>query len=94
MCAEITFPKSLRRIGKINQSDFEGNAPGTLLFMGLENSSRAPLAQLVFIQRPEGWNKMFKADTSTWEEVIHVDTGKKLYEEADFGPLAALKSRE
>ena len=81
-------------MGKINQSEFEGNAPGTLLFMGPDSSSRAPLAQLVFIHRPEGWNRMFRADTNTWEEVIHVDTGKKLYEEVDFGPLAALKSRK
>lgn len=79
-------------IGKINQSEFEGKAPETLLFMGPKASSQLPFGRLVFVHRPEGWNKMFRADTQTWEEVVHIGTGKGLYETSDFSPLAALKA--
>jgi hypothetical protein len=93
----ITFPLVSDQdvspfMGKINESEFEKKAPGTLLFLGESLTSGNPLATLVFVYRTEGWNKLFRADTKTWEEVIHADTGKKLYEEVDFSPLAAMKS--
>ena len=86
--APITSPL----LGKINDSEFEGKHTGTLLFMGQKASSDSPAGRLIFVYRPEGWNKMFRADTQTWEEVVHVGTGKGLYEAADFSPLAGLKA--
>lgn len=77
--------------GKINDAAFEGRAPETVWFAGPQGSSKDPLARLVFVHRPEGWNKLFRPDTNTWEDVIHVATKKKLYEAVDFGPLAAMK---
>jgi hypothetical protein len=79
-------------MGKINQSEFEGKAPGTLFFMGPKVSTTSSMGRLVFVDRPEGWNKVFRADTQTWEEVVHINTGKGLYEAADFSPLGALKT--
>jgi len=79
-------------VGKINQNEFEGKAPGTLMFMGSQASSREPSAKLGFVYRPEGWNTLFNPATQKWEEVVHVTTGKPLYEAADFSPLAAMKT--
>jgi hypothetical protein len=79
-------------IGKINESGFEGKAPATLMFMGPQASSREPLAKLGFVYRPEGWNALFNPATQKWEEVVHVATGKPLYEAVDFSPLAAMKA--
>lgn len=77
---------------RINKSTLEGKAPGTLLLMGSNASSTRPDGKIVFLYRPEGWNRVFRADTRTWDEVVAADTGKRLYEMADFTPLAALKA--
>ena len=91
----FSWPGAIQRfepyMGKINDAVFEGKAPETVWFAGLQGSSKDLLARLVFVHRPEGWNKLFRPDTNTWEEVIHVATKQKLYEAVDFGPLAALK---
>jgi hypothetical protein len=79
-------------IDKVNKQEFEGKAPGTLLFLGLKASTKAPWAKLGFVYRPEGWNKMFRADKNTWEEVVDRATRKPLYESLDFSPLADLKT--
>jgi hypothetical protein len=79
--------------GKINQEQFEGKAPGTVLFMGTRASSESPFAQLLFVHRPEGWNSLFRAESNSWEEVVHKETGETLYKPIDFGPLAALKNQ-
>jgi hypothetical protein len=79
-------------MGKINENEFEGKAPGTLMFMGPQATSREPFAKLGFVYRPEGWNTLFNPATEKWEEVVHVATGKPLYEAADFSPLAAMKT--
>jgi hypothetical protein len=79
-------------MGKVNRDEFEGKAPGTLMFMGPRASSRDPFAKLGFVYRPEGWNTLFNPATQKWEEVVHVATGKPLYETADFSPLAAMKT--
>src|SRR5207244_616318 len=78
--------------GRINATPFEGRAPGTVYFVGPQGGSGRALVELVFIHRPEGWNTVFRADTNSWEEVVHVHTGKQLYESADFGALQALKT--
>jgi len=79
-------------IVKINEHEFEGKAPGTLMFMGPQASSGEPSAKLGFVYRPEGWNTLFNPATQKWEEVVHVETGKRLYQTADFSPLAAMKT--
>jgi hypothetical protein len=78
--------------GKVNEHSFEGMGPETVLFMGANSSSRRPTATLLFIHRPEGWNKVFRPDKQIWDEVVFAATGKKLFESADFAPLAALKA--
>jgi hypothetical protein len=78
--------------GKINSSEFEGKAPGTVMFAGPRVYSVGPTAVLGFVYRPEGWNKVFREATRTWEEVRLAATNEPLYEEVDFSPIAALKS--
>jgi hypothetical protein len=79
-------------MGRINAAGFEGKEPGTVIYVGPQGSSGRPLGELVFVHRPEGWNTLFRPDTGRWEEVVHGETGKKLYESADFSTLAALKT--
>ena len=62
------------------------------MFIGAEGSSEKTLAELGFVHRPEAWNTLFRAVTNSWEPVVHVKTGKGLYESADFTPLQALKT--
>ncbi len=89
------FTEAARRlIGHINASTFEGRVPGTVYFLGPQGSSGKALGELLFIYRPEGWNTLFRADTNSWQEVVHVQTGEKLYQTADFGPLQAMKSEQ
>ena len=78
--------------GKINSSEFEGKAPGTVMMEGPRVYSVGPIMVLGFIYRPEGWNKVFREDSRTWEEVRLAATNKPLYEEVDFSPIVALKS--
>jgi len=86
------LPTTSPLMGKINDREFEGRDAGTLLFISPEASGDSPVGKLLFVHRPEGWNKMFDADTKTWEEVASVGTGKRLYESEDFSPLAGLKT--
>jgi hypothetical protein len=79
-------------LGKINADEFEGRAPRTVYFPGPEVSGSKPLALLVFVHRPEGWNKVFRPETQQWEEVRFAATGEPLYEAVDFAPLAAMKT--
>lgn len=81
-------------MGSINVANFEGRAPGTVMFQGPKGSSGKRLAELYFIHRPEGWNTLYRADTQRYEEVRHVATGEPIYRSVDFGPLAALKTQE
>jgi hypothetical protein len=76
---------------KMNAAEFEGRAPGTVRYFGPNSSSGSPLMELVFLYRPEGWNKEFRAETGRWEEIVLKATGKPPYEPADFAPLAAMK---
>ena len=50
-----------------------------------------PFARLQFRYREHSFNKVFREDSGTWEEVRHVATSKTLYELADFSVLASLK---
>jgi hypothetical protein len=79
-------------MGKVNAEPFEGRAPETTMFMGLEASSGKPLGELVFIHRPEGWNTLFRADTGRYERVRHVQSNEPLYQAADFAPLADMRT--
>ncbi len=80
-------------MSRINAAEFEGMAPGTVIFVGPQGSGGNPRAELLFVHRPEGWNTLFRPDTGRWEEVVHGETGQKLYASADFSPLAALKTQ-
>jgi hypothetical protein len=82
-----------RFMGSVNAEAFEGRAPTTCLFMGIQGSSGKPLGELYFIYRPEGWNKLYRADTQKYEEVRHVATNEPLYRSVDFAPLAALRTQ-
>lgn len=96
----VPIPHSMARftplipwMGAVNTAAFEGRAPGTLLFLGpRSNPTRFPDAELLFIHRAEGWNKIFREGTGRWEEVAVAESGTKLYRSRDFGPLAALKN--
>jgi hypothetical protein len=90
----VSLPDLAQLMGRINTAEFEGKAPESVWFAGPAGSSANRFGKLIFIYRPEGWNKLFRADTNSWEEVVHVGSGKKLYESADFSPLAALKADE
>lgn len=79
-------------LGRINAKEFEGRAPGTVFFLGPEATSRSPLASLVFVCRPEGWNTLYREETKKWEEVRFAATGEPPYQSVDFAPLAALKT--
>ena len=79
-------------MGKINADEFEGRAARTVLFLGPEASSGKPLASLVFVHRPEGWNTLFRPETQRWEEVRFAATGEPPYHAVDFAPLAAMKT--
>ena len=81
-------------MGCINAANFEGRAPGTVMFQGPQGSSGKRLAELYFVHRPEGWNTLYRADTQRYEEVRHAATGDPIYRSVDFGPLAALKTQE
>jgi hypothetical protein len=81
-----------RFMGCVNAETFEGRAPTTCLFMGIQGSGK-PLDDLYFIHRPEGWNKLYRADTQRYEEVRHVATNEPLYRSVDFAPLAALRTQ-
>lgn len=78
-------------MGKLNATEFESRSPKTVLFLGPDSDSTSPDAELVFVHRPEGWNNVFNPASEKWEEVVHVQTGKPLYESVDFAPLVALK---
>jgi hypothetical protein len=83
-------------MGKINNSEFEGKAPSTVLFMGLQPSSNQPVAELFFVYRPEGWNTVFQVTSGAIQsgfrpELRPANTGKPVYEAADFGRLSAMK---
>jgi hypothetical protein len=78
--------------GQINACEFEGCAPGTLFYVGIDGKAGRAIWEMLFVHRPEGWNTLFRPDTKTWEEVVHVKTGERLYRSADFMPLLALKT--
>jgi hypothetical protein len=80
-------------MGCVNAETFEGRGPTTVLFGGFEGSSGNLLGELYFIHRPEGWNKLFRADTQRYEEVRHVATNEPPYRSVDFAPLAALRTQ-
>ncbi len=87
-------PIVLPLIGKVNDAEFEGREPTTLLFFGERMGSASPHGWLIFVYRPEGWNKLFRPDTKTWEEVRFIGSERPIYESADFSPLAGLKAIE
>jgi hypothetical protein len=89
---DFTNPITRQSSGRINASAFEGREPGTVFFLGPQGTSADAVGELVFIHRPEGWNTLFREETNSWEEVVFVNTGKKLYEAADFSLLLALKT--
>lgn len=89
---DVFNPVTRELNGRVNAATFEGRAPGTVIFLGPKGGSGQALGELGFVHRPEGWNTLFRTDTKSWEEVVYVGSGKKLYESADFGPLAALKT--
>jgi hypothetical protein len=78
-------------VGRINDAEFEGYSVETVLFLGPQGSSSMPLGRLYFARRDQSFNKVFREETGTWEEVRHLATKKTLYELADFSVLAALK---
>jgi hypothetical protein len=65
---------------KVNGSEFEGKEPGTVMFVGANAGSNSPIAKLVFLYRPEGWNKEFREET-----------GHQRFLPMDFTPLAAMR---
>ena len=79
-------------MGCVNAEAFEGKAPGTLLCIGPKGGSSKPVAELIFVHRPEGWNALYRADTGQYEQVRQVITGEPLYKFADFSPLVGLKT--
>jgi hypothetical protein len=91
---DMHLPELGRYMGRINDAEFEGMAPGTVWFFGPEGSSSKPLGRLVFVYRPEGWNTLFREETGQYEEVRHAETGEPLYQSTDFGPLAAMRVPE
>jgi hypothetical protein len=92
--AEVELPAVGQYMGRVNGSEFEGRAPETLLFMGLEGSSGRRLGRLVFVLRAEGWNTELRPETGRYERIAHVETGAPLYQSADFSELAALRAPE
>ena len=82
-------------VDKVNASEFEGMEPETAFCIGPRARNTDQHGEICFAHHPEGWNKMFRNDKQTWVEVVHINTGKKLYETADFSALSALvKSSE
>ena len=75
-------------MGRINDAEFEGYSAETVLFLGPQGSSSMPLGRLYFAHRNQSFNKVFRKETGTWEEVRHAATKKTLYELADFRVLA------
>jgi hypothetical protein len=73
------------------EGEFEGYLAETVLFLGPQGSSSMPLGRLYFAHRDQSFNKVFREESGTWEEVRHAATMKTLYELADFGVLATLK---
>jgi hypothetical protein len=86
-----TFALIAPLIGRLNNAEFEGKPAETVLFLGPQASSAMPFGRLHFLHREHSFNKLFREDSGTWEEVRHVPTNKTLYELADFSVLAKLK---
>ena len=80
-------------VGRINDAEFEGYSAETVLFLGPQGSSSMPLGRLYFAHRDRSFNKIFREETGTWEEVRHAATKKTLYELADFSALRRAQGR-
>jgi hypothetical protein len=59
-----------------------------------EGGSSDKYCPMYFLHRPHSFNKVYRPDKDTWEEVRHFATNKTLYELADFGVLSSLKVRK
>lgn len=78
--------------GRLNDKVFEDRAPETVMCMGPHKSERGDFAHLVFVERPVSFNKVFDESTERWEVVLHTQTGKSLYELADFSYVLDLRA--
>jgi hypothetical protein len=79
---KITKLKAAR--GKINSTRFLGCDPFRVLFKGGKTSRDFDTAgrttqkvQLVFIERPENWQKMLRDDKFVWDYVVDEDGGNR-----------------
>jgi hypothetical protein len=89
--ADLDFPALGPFTNRVNAAEFLGKPPGTVLFVGPEAKSSRPMAKLIFVYRPEGWNTLFNPQSQRWEEVRFVGSGQPLYQPADFTSLVAAK---
>ena len=78
-------------MGKVNASRFEGRSAGTVMFIGPKAASGDRIAKLIFLYRPECWNREFRNETGRWEEVVSAETREPRYAPTDFGPLANMR---
>ena len=60
-------------------------------YCSLGRKGDSSLGRLYFAYRDQSFNKVFRKETESWEEVRHAATNKTLYELADFSVLARLK---
>jgi hypothetical protein len=70
-------------MGKVNAYEFDGRAPGTLLFLGPEVEPGQPI-RLAFACRAEGWQVPPEGEATTPVQFL---TGEPLYRAADFTAL-------
>jgi hypothetical protein len=84
---DLDFPGLGQFMGRVNAAEFLGKPPGTVMFVGPEGKSSRPVAKLLFVYRPEGWNTQFNPQTHRWEEVRLAGSGQALYQSADFTSL-------
>ncbi len=78
-------------MNSINDREFEGRPPETVMFMGMNKGPRGHFADLIFAERPVSFNKFQHPDSGDWDHLVNANTGEVFlpYKVADFTALVA-----